>query len=145
MYSNISQILLLYKMGGYYNKFDSMKSIGIYYLCVKMPKCRYMEHGLKHITFDVQKLLAPLPMCYNPPLDGNNIFKCIFFNENVWISLKISMKFVRKVCINNIPALVQVMAWHRPGDKPVSEPMMISLLMHICVTRPQWVKWFTLI
>ena len=26
--------------------------------------------------------------------------------------------------INNIPALVQIMAWCRPGDKPLSEPMM---------------------
>ena len=33
------------------------------------------------------------------------------------------------------------MAWHRPGDKPLSEPMMVSLLKHICVTRPQWVKF----
>ena len=32
------------------------------------------------------------------------------------------------------------MAWRRPGDKPLSEPMMVSLLMHICVTRPQWVN-----
>ena len=32
------------------------------------------------------------------------------------------------------------MAWRRPGDKPLFEPMMISLLTHICVTRPQWVK-----
>ena len=32
------------------------------------------------------------------------------------------------------------MAWRRTGDKPLSEPMMVSLLTHICVTRPQWVK-----
>ena len=32
------------------------------------------------------------------------------------------------------------MAWRRPRDKPLSEPMMVSLLTHICVTRPQWVK-----
>ena len=32
------------------------------------------------------------------------------------------------------------MAWRRPGDKPLSEPMMASLLTHICVTRPQWVN-----
>ena len=42
--------------------------------------------------------------------------------------------------INNIPALVQIMAWRRPGDKPLSEAMMVSSLMHICITRPQWVK-----
>ena len=40
----------------------------------------------------------------------DNIFKCIFLIENVWISVKISRKFVPKDPINNIPALVQVMA-----------------------------------
>ena len=40
--------------------------------------------------------------------------------------------------INNMPALVQIMAWRRPGDKPLSEPKMVSLLTHICVTQPQW-------
>ena len=68
------------------------------------------------------------------------IFKCIFVNENVWISIKISLKFIPKGPINNIPALVQIMAWGRVGDKPLSAPMMVSLLMHICITRPQWVK-----
>ena len=71
---------------------------------------------------------------------ADDIFKCIFLNENVWIPIKISMKFVPKGPINNIPALVQIMAWRRPGDKPLSEPMMASLTTHICVTRPQWVK-----
>ena len=50
------------------------------------------------------------------------------------------MKFVPKGPVNNIPALVQIMAWRRPGDKPLSEPMMVSLLTHICVNRPQWVN-----
>ena len=68
---------------------------------------------------------------------ADGIFKCIFLNENAWISLKISLKFVPKVQINNIAALVQIMAWHRPGFKPLSEPMMVGLLTHICVTRPQ--------
>ena len=61
---------------------------------------------------------------------ADNIFKCIFFNGNVWISIKISLKFVPKGPINNIPALVQIMAWRRPGNKPLSEPIMVSLLMH---------------
>ena len=71
----------------------------------------------------------------------DDIFKCFFLNENVWIYITISLKFVPKGLINNIPALVQIMAWRRPGDKPLSEPMMVSLLTHICVTRPQWVNW----
>ena len=70
----------------------------------------------------------------------DDIFKSISFNENVWISIEISLKFVRKVSINNIPALVQIMAWRRPGDKPLSRPMMVRLPTHICVTRPQWVN-----
>ena len=66
------------------------------------------------------------------------IFKCIFLNENEWISLRISLKFVPKVRINNIPSLVQIMAWCRPGDKQLSEPIVVILLTHICVTRTQW-------
>ena len=68
------------------------------------------------------------------------IFKCIFLKEVVSISIEISLKFVPKGPINNIPALVQIMARRRPGDKPLSEPMMVNLPTHICVTRPQWVK-----
>ena len=75
-----------------------------------------------------------------PRQDGryfaDDIFKCIFLNETVWIPFKISLKGP----MNNIPALVQIMAWRRPGDKPLSEPMMVSLPTHICVTRPQWVN-----
>ena len=67
-------------------------------------------------------------------------FKCIFLNEHVWIPNKISLKIVPKGPINNNAALVQVMAWRRLGDKPLSEPMMLRLPTHICVTRPQWVK-----
>ena len=75
---------------------------------------------------------------------ADDIFKRIFFNENVWISIKISLKFVPKGPINNFPALVQIMAWHRSGDKPLSEQMMVNFPTHICVTRPQWVNWMYL-
>ena len=72
------------------------------------------------------------------------IFQTTFSNTfpwmTVWISIKISLKFGPRVPINNIPALVQIMACRRPGDKPLSEPMMVSLLKHICVARPQWVN-----
>ena len=79
-----------------------------------------------------------------PRLNGrhfaDDIFKCIFLNENILIPIKISLKFVPKGPINNIPSLVQIMAWRRPGDKPLSEPMMDNLPTHLCVTRPHWVK-----
>ena len=55
---------------------------------------------------------------------ADDVFKCIFMNGNLLISIKISLEFVPKGPINNIPALVQIMAWRRIGDKPLSEPMM---------------------
>ena len=46
----------------------------------------------------------------------HDIFKCIFVNEKVWISIKISLDFVPKRQINNITTLVQIMAWRRTGN-----------------------------
>ena len=54
---------------------------------------------------------------------ADDVLNCNFLNENVWIPIKISLKFVPKGPINNIPALVKIMAWCRTGDKPLSEPM----------------------
>ena len=68
---------------------------------------------------------------------ADDTFKRIFMNENVRTSINISLKLVPKGLINNIPALVQIMAWRRSGDKPLSEPMMVRLPTHICVTLPQ--------
>ena len=70
----------------------------------------------------------------------DDTFKYMFLTENISISIKISLTFVPKDPINNIPALVQIMVWRRPGDKPLSDRMMISLLTHICVTQFQSVK-----
>ena len=54
----------------------------------------------------------------------DNIFKCIFLNENYKIPIQISLKLVPRSPIDNKPALVQVMAWRRTGDKTLPEPMM---------------------
>ena len=67
-----------------------------------------------------------------------------FSNVFPWIKIYwFWLKFVGvyfKGLIDNIPALVQIMAWHRSGDKPLSEPMTNILLRHICITRPQRVN-----
>ena len=55
---------------------------------------------------------------------ADDIFRCIFLNENVWISLMISLKFVSRGPINNILGLVQIMAWRQSGAEPLPEPMM---------------------
>ena len=55
------------------------------------------------------------------PHFSDDIFKCIFLNENV--NTEISLKFVPKGPDNNITALVQIMAWRRTDDEPLFEPM----------------------
>ena len=59
---------------------------------------------------------------------ADEIFNRIFLSENVWILIKISLKFVFKGSVDNKPALVQVMAWRWTGDKPLSEPMLTQLI-----------------
>ena len=79
-----------------------------------------------------------------PRQDGchfaDDISTSILLNENGCILITFSLKYVRKGPIENNPALVQIMAWRRSDDKPLSEPMMVSLFTYICVTRPQWVN-----
>ena len=58
-------------------------------------------------------------------LADDDTFECKFVNENILISIKISLRFVPKGPINSIPALVQIMALCRPGGKPLSEPMIV--------------------
>ena len=71
----------------------------------------------------------------------DDIFKCILLNGNVGIRNTFPLKVVPKVVLKGqIPTLVQIMAWRRPGDKPLLGLMTVSLLAHICVTRLQWVK-----
>ena len=55
---------------------------------------------------------------------ADNIFKGIFLNENVRISIQFSLKFVAKCTIDNKSTLVQVMAWLQTGDKPLPETML---------------------
>ena len=100
---------------------------------------RFLVHG-ERPSPSLDSSLNTLRPRQNGRLFADVILKCIFLNEKVWISIKISLKFVPKRLIYNIPALVQIMAWRRPGDKPLSEAMMVSLLTHKCVARPQWVK-----
>ena len=45
---------------------------------------------------------------------------------------KIPLTDIHQGPINNSPALVQIMAWRRSGDKPCSESAMVRLPTHIC-------------
>ena len=85
------------------------------------------ENSQQEGTFKQKFVVSTIPhTCWlntlrprrNEQHSADDIFKHIFFNENVWISTAISLKFVPKGPINNISALVQIMAWRRSGDKP---------------------------
>ena len=52
----------------------------------------------------------------------DNIFKCIFMNETFCVLIRIPLKFIP------IGSIISI---------PLSEPMVASLLTHVCVTRPQ--------
>ena len=54
-----------------------------------------------------------------------DLFKCVSLNENLWILNKIWLKYVPWGLIDNMAAWVQIMAWRRTGDKPLSEPMLV--------------------
>ena len=101
----------------------------------KIRWCLCLSRLISHWT---NEFLNTLRARLNGRHFPDDIFEWIFLNENVWISINISLKFVPRGPINNIPTLVQVMAWRRPGDKPLSGPMMVSLPTHICVTRPHF-------
>ena len=140
------------------NKRLSIQSRGWWFettWCPLWRHCNEAKFGLSNMTSNhmdqwwpssgpSSRLAATLFNTLRPRQNGcrfaDDTFKRIFLNENVRISIKISLKFVPKGPINNIPALVQIMARRRSGDKPLSEPMIVTLLTHICVTRPQWVN-----
>ena len=66
-------------------------------------------------------VLTDLPLDKMAAILADDNFKCIFFNENDRIFIRISLKFVPRSPIDTKPALVQVMAWRRTGDKPLPE------------------------
>ena len=106
-------------------------------------KCKFtlQQLGVLVVLIYCRKRINTLRPRQNGRHFTDDTFKCIFLNENIRISIKISLKFVSKGPINSIPALVQIMAWRRPGGKSLSEPMMVRLLTHICLTQPQWIKF----
>ena len=76
---------------------------------------------MAHVSW--QKL-ALTPPGKNGHHQADSIFKCILLNEKFCILIKISLKFVPSGTIDNIPALVEIKALYRIGDKPLSEPML---------------------
>ena len=77
------------------------------FLIETAPRFLLLIHILISFSFN------PLRPRQNRRHFADDVFKCIFLNENVRIAIKISQG-----PINNFPSLVQVMALRRSGDKP---------------------------
>ena len=104
------------------NNMDCVELGSIHHGLMELEKWALLVHWLSY--------WGPDKMAAFPQTTISNAFS--------WMKMfKLRLRFL---WINNIPSFVQIMAWCKPGDKPLSEPIMVSLLTHICVTRPQWVK-----
>ena len=135
---------LQYVQDIWYHLYIYIWYIRILYCELLYCQCMTRAGSNQYLTWQVMDILFVKVNTSRPRQnDGHfpyDIFKCILLNENAWISIETSLRFVPKGLIKNIPALVQIMAWCRPGTKPLSEPMMVNLLTHICITRLQWVQ-----
>ena len=85
------------------------------------------------VCVDFKADLTHLPMDKMAAILADDIFKRIFLNDNVRISIQISLKFVPRGSINNKPALIQVMAWRRTGDKPLPEEMLTQWRIYAAI------------
>ena len=128
---NIINLYYLYEIYIYVNKIWNLKKSNLISLS---SANRYS----RHLTF--RDMMCLMQVQWMPPLGihfinlspfgqngrhfADDIFRCIFMNEKLCILMKIWLKFVPKGPIDNNPALVQIMAWCRKGDKPLSQPML---------------------
>ena len=93
-----------------------------------------MSHHDESIWYHVaQQWLNTLRSEQNGRHWADDIFNCIFLNENVGVMIQIWLKFVPGCPIDNKSALVQVMAWCLTGTKPLPELMLTKLHDAICM------------
>ena len=94
-------------------------------------------------SIDDSNILRPRQNgCHFP----DNILKCIFFNENVWIAIKISLKSLANDPIKINPTLVQIMARCWPGYKPLPETMIscYNFVWACCIHMWNFTYFFTM-
>ena len=97
----------------------------------------------KNVIRETGQHLTHHPLDKMAAILADDNFKCISLNENYRIPIYISLKFFPKGPIDNKPALVQVMAWRRTGDKPLPE-LMLTVYWRIYATLggDELSKWF---
>ena len=113
----------------------SVTTVYFYYMLIEIIMITYLKKlstlpTKRDNDLPLLNMLRPRKNDYFP----DNIFKCSSWMKMYQFRLKFH-KFVPKGPINNIPTLGEMMAWLWPGNKPLSETMMVWLLMKICITQ----------
>ena len=103
--------------------------------CTRRRKAYQIKICVQSLLFNA---LRPRPDRRHIPHD---IFRCIFLNEYVWISIKISLKFVPEGPINNIPHWFRYWLGADEATSHYLDQCCSSLLTQVCVTRPQCIEW----
>ena len=101
--------------------------------------------GLQQMfIYTMYQCSASVPLNTLRPRQLGTISQTTFSNAFSWMKMfELRLRFHWSLILMiQLTALIQIMAWRRSGDKPLSEPMMVRLLTHICIARPQWVKYF---
>ena len=88
----------------------------IWQIAARSPSCVTGVQDKWHVLMGFNQIINTLRPRPNGHHVLDNIFECIFLNERVLNSIQVSLQYVPKGPNNNIPALVQIMAWRRPGD-----------------------------
>ena len=96
----------------------------VWELIIPVAAIRMSIKQLRHID---SYYVTHLPLEKMAAVLADDNLKCIFVNENERIPIQISLKFVPMSPINNKPALIQSMAWHRTGGKPSPAPMLTQI------------------
>ena len=104
----------------------------LYYIQIE-PK-HSIQFQLKHPVHSADssvKLCLRSDGHWAPVLNGrhfaDDFFRCILVNEKFCNLIKISLKSVPQGLVDNNQALIHIMTWCRPGDKPLSDPRLTWL------------------
>ena len=89
---------------------------------INLKECQIKQWGR-------DKMVAIFQQTFSNAFPGMKMFE---------FQLRFHWSLFLKVQLTKFCHLLKKMAWCRSGNKPLSEPMLVSSLTHICVTRPQW-------
>ena len=89
-----------------------------------LMKALTLYHFIHNSLLIVDQWVIILRLRQNGFLFLEGIFKIIFFRENHYIVIKISLKFVSRGVIDNTATLVQIMVGTNQAIKPFLKPKM---------------------